>query len=350
MIPHSIADLVTDWGGFEKLIAQLHETGTVTVERDVILTGRSGAKRQIDVLVRHKEGLYEHLIVVECKYWNSRVKRLHVDALATTIREVGASRGVIFSTKGFQEGAATQARHENISLFKLREPTDSEWGLPGRHIEIWLQFVSVSLGNPQLPGAMAVALPQTEPFRLDIRMGDPANTSSTPIAAPGKPDKTLEELMERMAKSAVRTAYKPTRLDFGNGTFDGELHRVIKVKFEPEDPTLIFCGGKTLIAPRMEIDVGFKVTQKRLQFDRGAQFTFVLAVEDCVQSAVTMASRRVDETHTELAAAVAPHEPTEPVMPKSSILTVWIGPLVEFSEFEGVERPSGPEVNLAMEL
>lgn len=35
----SIADLVTDWGGFEQLVAKLHETGQVTVEHNVILTG-----------------------------------------------------------------------------------------------------------------------------------------------------------------------------------------------------------------------------------------------------------------------------------------------------------------------
>jgi Nuclease-related domain len=80
----NIADLVTDWDGFEKLVATLHETGEVTVEHNVVLPGRSGAPRQIDVLIRHKQGLYEHLVVAECKYWNSPVERLHVDALATT--------------------------------------------------------------------------------------------------------------------------------------------------------------------------------------------------------------------------------------------------------------------------
>jgi hypothetical protein len=46
----NIADLVTDWDGFEKLVATLHETGEVTVEHNVVLPGRSGAPRQIDCL------------------------------------------------------------------------------------------------------------------------------------------------------------------------------------------------------------------------------------------------------------------------------------------------------------
>ena len=58
-----ITELVTDWGGFEKLVATLHETGEVSVEHNAVLQGRSGAPRQIDVLIRHKQGLYEHLVV-----------------------------------------------------------------------------------------------------------------------------------------------------------------------------------------------------------------------------------------------------------------------------------------------
>ena len=55
----NIPELVTDWGGFEKLVVALHETGDVTVEHNAQLVGKSGAPRQIDVLLRHRQGLYE---------------------------------------------------------------------------------------------------------------------------------------------------------------------------------------------------------------------------------------------------------------------------------------------------
>lgn len=170
----TLKDMVQDWGGFERLVAELHDTGTVTVEHDVVLTGRSGAPRQIDVLVRHREGLYEHLIVVECKYLNTPVERIHIDALATTVREVGASKGVIFSAKGFQSGAITQAEHDGISLYQIREPTDREWGMPGRHLDLWLQFVQVSIGSPALPGTMLVG-PPLEGNQLTLDLGERAS-------------------------------------------------------------------------------------------------------------------------------------------------------------------------------
>ena len=105
-----------------------------------------GADRQIDVLVRHRTGLYEHLIVLECKHWKKRVERLHVDALANACREVGASKGVIFSTKGFQRGAVQQAEHDGIDLFRIRDLTDREWGLPGQVVRLHPPIVS-SLGG-----------------------------------------------------------------------------------------------------------------------------------------------------------------------------------------------------------
>lgn len=137
-----LSRLVADWGGFEKLIAQLNETGDVVVEHDVTLIGRSGAPRQIDVLVRHRKGLYEHLIIVECKYWKHNVGRLHIDALVAAVQDLNASKGVLFSAVGFESGAIIQAKHNGIELFKVREPTDEEWGSPGRHIDFFVTYVS----------------------------------------------------------------------------------------------------------------------------------------------------------------------------------------------------------------
>jgi hypothetical protein len=176
-----ISDLISDWGGFEQLVATLHETGEVTIEHDVQLIGRSGAPRQIDVLIRHKQGLYEHLVIAECKYWNSRVERLHVDALATTVREVGAARGVMFSTKGFQSGAITQAKYENIDLFVVRDLTADEWGLPGRVVDFFLQIIQPGIGKVVIPRAFKVGNPANNaPISLNLEFGPDGPVSVTP--------------------------------------------------------------------------------------------------------------------------------------------------------------------------
>lgn len=346
---NSLADLVTDWGGFEKLVAELHDTGDVTVEHNVTLTGRSGAPRQIDVLVRHRQGLYEHLIVVECKYRNSPIERLHVDALATTIREVGASRGVIFSTKGFQSGAIAQAAHDNISLYLLREPTDEEWGLPGRNFDIWLHFITKGFGNLKMPDTRAMQLRPGISPKIDVRLGDPAGTSQTPIKIDGKPYTTLEELLLDIANRTAQLAYRPVRLDFG-GKFDGAVKNVIKVNFTPEAPTQIFLDGAIVLAPVITFDLGLKVTQSRLQVDRGEPYAFVLAVEDCVKKAVTTAYRRRNDSATQLQPVVDAKEPAGEPYQNGSIMSIWLDGFESFDEFSGITPSDSPETQLKLVL
>ena len=205
----NIVNRVQDWGGFEKFVAKLHETGAVTVEHDAILVGRSGAPRQIDVLIRHKEGLYEHLIIAECKYWNSNVTRAEVDALATSIREVGAARVVIFSTKGFQSGAITQAKHENIDLYVVRDLTPEEWGLPGAVVDLFLQVVQPGVGGITCSNASAVGLPPGGSANLNFSIGTDGNAeSSTPtLNADGSPGgRDVEEYILDGIKKASREA------------------------------------------------------------------------------------------------------------------------------------------------
>src|SRR5580692_9275408 len=133
--------LIGDWGGFEKLIAALHETGDVKVEHDVTLVGESEAPRQIDVLVTHTEALSTHRILVECKCWRSAVERLHVDAMITAVKDLKASRGVFFTTVGYQSGAGAVAKAYGIDLYVVRELSDEEWGGPGRLVDLCLHVI-----------------------------------------------------------------------------------------------------------------------------------------------------------------------------------------------------------------
>lgn len=348
MKENSLSDLVSDWGGFELLVAQLHETGGVSVEHDVTLVGRSGAPRKIDVLVRHTEGLYEHLIIVECKYRNDAVERIHVDALATTIRELGASRGVIFSTRGFQSGAIEQASHENISLYKLREPTSEEWGLPGRKVDIWLHFISVGIGNFQVHDSTAFDVIPGRPITINLQFDESGPVSHTPMKAEGKPETTLEALILRMTREAVPLAYKPVKISF-NGEYEGNVKSIVRMNFEPEKPIELFKEGATIFVPRFSYHLGLKVSQSRLQIDRAAPYAFVLAVEDCVKKTVTTASRKTGAEITKLA-PVKQETATEPVFESGSLISVLIKPFEHFSEFDSVQPANGREIKMKLQL
>jgi len=290
-------ELVGDWGGFEKLVAALHETGDVSVEHDVTLPGRSGAPRQIDVLLRHRQGLYEHLVVVECKYWRQSVKRMHVDALATTVREVGAAKGVLFSAKGFQAGAITEARHQDIELFVLRDLRKEEWGLPGRFIDMFLQTIQISLGNvaissgtfrPYLPGTA----PGPEETRLGLGFGDGVALTSTPLldAAGISEQKTLEDIILDAAHKTVERGL--VQVGLFNGGADGVYYIGCPATLRPPRPFVIPRKTGELQIPALDFVVGLRFDQKRMTFDRAENLQFALAVESKVTGKTATALRK----------------------------------------------------------
>jgi hypothetical protein len=333
----SIENLVEDWGGFEKLIAELHETGDVTVERNVVLRGRSGAERQIDVLIRHKQGLYEHLVVVECKYWNRNVERLHVDALANTVREVGASRGVIFSSMGFQSGAITQAEHEGIDLFTVREPTDTEWGAPGRHVSLYLHVISIAPGPVNMGDVYTFAhcAPFSNSISLVLNQNEQAAQTTTPIETESGKDKTLEAMIARCAREAAAKAYSPKLASF-NGSLRGQILGRFTVNVVPTNDIKVFANGGCVFIRKMSFDVGLRVDQTHIAVDRAKNFVFALAVEDCVKRRVFAVSRRPGDERTELVALAQPTETARnpgDIIHNNSIISVWLGMLFSFDDF-----------------
>jgi hypothetical protein len=342
----SITDLVTDWGGFEKLVAKLHETGKVTVEHNVILQGRSGAPRQIDVLIRHKEGLYEHMAVAECKYWNSQVERLHVDALATTVREVGASRGVIFSTQGFQSGAITQAEHDAIDLFVVRDLTAEEWGLPGRVVDLFLQVIQPGIGNIVIQSATKFGNPANNaPIAIKIEFGPDGPVSSTPTLKRDTISRgdSLEQYIFDAAHKALVQA-------LGDGfTLNGgaECSRYMKcpVNLQLDRPFLIPINTfEIAIIPKMSFDLGIKISQSRITVDRAEQYLFALAVENCVNGSVSAAARPRGAEYTtlsDIAPAKADLGGDGPVANGSVIRVVMKGffPLEEMNGLQPIDDP-----------
>jgi hypothetical protein len=330
----SIAKLVTDWGGFEKLVAQLHETGEVKVEHNVVLVGRSGAPRQIDVLIRQKQGLYEHLIVVECKFWNAPVDRAQVDALATTVREVGASRGVIFSAKGFQSGAITQAKQDAIDLFVVRDLTNAEWALPGRVVDLFLQIIQPSIGKAEIEGGMAVG--QVEVMdgaaRLNLEFGADGPASSTPTLK--RDGISIGPSLEQYLFDAIQESMQSLSLFILNGGEKCTRYLMRPVNVLPTTPFMIPRPTGILIVPKVTIQVAIKITQSRITIDRAEKYLFALAVENCVNGVVSSAARSNDSTHTTVAELIkeSSSDSGEQPLVNGSILRVFMKGFFPFEE------------------
>ena len=325
--------IVTDWGGFEKFVASLHETGEVTVEQNVVLVGKSGAPRQIDVLLRHNQTLYQHLVVIECKWWNTPVERLHVDAFATTVREVGAAKGVIFSRRGFQSGAVDQARHDSIDLFHVRDLTDDEWGQPGRVVDMFLQIIQPSLGNPNLDLVWVGHIgPEKPSVSVELAFGPEGPASASPLIADGLPTgDTLEGEMLKACEHAVQTMMPQVGV-FDNGA-EGNYYVLCHVKMEPPNGYMVHHGNFILMARSVMFDVALKFDQSRLTIDRAANYLFAVAVENFVTRAVASASRTTDASTTTISYAEAkPQGPNEEPFQNGMVAKVKIKGMFPFEE------------------
>jgi hypothetical protein len=84
-------------------------------ERGVKIKGVRG-KHQVDVAACFEFGGLCYSVIVECKYWNERVKKAQVAVLSSVVSDIGAEKGIIISTKGFQKGALELAKNSNIEL------------------------------------------------------------------------------------------------------------------------------------------------------------------------------------------------------------------------------------------
>ncbi|MCU1269206.1 MAG: hypothetical protein JWN74_500 [Acidobacteriaceae bacterium] len=342
-------NIVEDWGGFEKLVAKLHETGSVTVQHNVKVKGQSGAVRQIDVLIRHTQGLYEHLILVECKHWNSSVKRIQVDAMATAIRDLNASKGVIFTTKDFQSGAVTAAESFGVDLVKVREFADSEWGRPGRHIDFFIQYFQRSIGNLKVD-ASTLALPGLPPKspHLDLHIvgeeGETGTTSTPTTKADGTSGETLEKIIVEKSAEALNQLVQSNNFILGE---DDAIERWMKTPVNIEAPNTIVAqiSGTPVFISRISFDLAVKITQHRFQYDRKARYQFALAIENKLTGKVTAATRLKDAEKTHLA-TIEPEkvEDREAVLKNGSVMKVTLKGFFPFEEALSAMQSLTPKI------
>ena len=90
------------------------------------LDGRlTGAKRQIDVLVREYIGQYK--IVIDCKDYNKPVDVKGVEEFEGLLRDVGAQKGVLVCPKGLHRHSEKRADGLQIDLYSPVDTDVHKW-------------------------------------------------------------------------------------------------------------------------------------------------------------------------------------------------------------------------------
>lgn len=88
------------------------------IEHDVKLTASDGTY-QIDVYATYTALGAEMKILAECKQYKKRVGRDKVEVLESRLHSLGAQKGLLLSTAGFQSGAIQFAEKHGIALIQV---------------------------------------------------------------------------------------------------------------------------------------------------------------------------------------------------------------------------------------
>jgi len=112
------------------------------VEHNITLTGKSGRKRQVDVLITQRNKLHTYTTIVECKKWKDKVDGDVLDVIYAKMEDLNASKGVVFTTSGYEKGAEQYASSKNIDIFCVRDLRPHEWGSAGKISNIYLHTIA----------------------------------------------------------------------------------------------------------------------------------------------------------------------------------------------------------------
>lgn len=108
---------------YELLVQELHQAllhsdgvENINVRHNVKIIGRSGASHQIDVYWEFKLAGVTYKTCIECKHYNSSVKKSHIAAFSAVLEDIGNATGIFATTEGYQEGALLFAQAKGIRL------------------------------------------------------------------------------------------------------------------------------------------------------------------------------------------------------------------------------------------
>lgn len=79
----------------------------------------SDGEYQIDIIAKYMELGVEFIVIYECKQYKNKVGRDKVELLYSRLRSIGAHKGVLMSTSGYQSGAIQFAKEHGISLIQV---------------------------------------------------------------------------------------------------------------------------------------------------------------------------------------------------------------------------------------
>jgi restriction system protein len=103
------------WQDLQESVARIFSECRFTVEVEKSITTVRG-KVDIDVFAQEEIQGRRFTTLCECKHWKNAVPQNVIHGFRTVVGDIGANKGYIISTGGFQSGAFSAAELTNIEL------------------------------------------------------------------------------------------------------------------------------------------------------------------------------------------------------------------------------------------
>lgn len=101
----------------EAEVAEALAAGGYAARRNVVLTGRSGARHEVDVHAEKNDGLTTFTLVVECKAWGHPIDKQVLAKAAFVGADVGADKTIVVALSGATDGAALSASELGVEVW-----------------------------------------------------------------------------------------------------------------------------------------------------------------------------------------------------------------------------------------
>ena len=101
-----------------KSYAEAEHLSGFSIQHNVFIPADDGTY-QIDVYARFIAMGVEFKVITECKRYSSPIFREKVAVLADKVKSLGAHKGIMISTCGFQSGAYEYAKKHGIALLQI---------------------------------------------------------------------------------------------------------------------------------------------------------------------------------------------------------------------------------------
>ena len=267
-IPERGEARVAKWKDYEQEI--FREFRMLFPEAQVLLNqrmeGRSGARRQIDVLIRDRVAGRTINIVADGKFFARKVDVGEVESFIGLLRDVGADKGVLVTNVGYTNGALKRAHSEgqSIELDILTTNPINPWMFQAKWASPYVDSYGVLLTAPfgwVVDGSLRYGMPG-EPVGYLYQRGMPFDVTGNAQIDPRESDfmyvncwikrsnkiKTLTQLLDKQEglferyhpEVGIEVSYIP--MTFGRKDGADMRLRLARIK-RPGFPIVFEYGG-----------------------------------------------------------------------------------------------------------